>query len=140
MLINKFPYSFGFTLYPVKDQRAIIPNMDDYKGIQDKELLLSFDKHHALNYRVMQGDENTYFYFLLDGSDGNTYIGNFGFKDRGDVGKDYVTSFVSFLHKAYNQPFHVAHEVYAKGGLTNLQGQDRVKRYPEIKPDVDIVE
>jgi hypothetical protein len=117
MLTSKFPYSFGFKLYPVKDPRGIIPNTDDYYGVQDKELLLSFDRHHGLNYRVVQGDENTYFYFLLDGSDGKNYIGHFGFKDRGDVGNDYVTSFVAFLHKAYNQPFNVAHEVYAKGGM-----------------------
>jgi len=135
MLTSKFPYSFGFTLYPVKDPRGIIPNTDDYYGVQDKELLLSFDRHHGLNYRVVQGDENTYFYFLLDGSDGKNYIGHFGFKDRGDVGNDYVTSFVAFLHKAYNQPFNVAHEVYAKGGKIDYYGRQSL--YHEYLKDVD---
>jgi hypothetical protein len=136
MLTSKFPYSFGFKLYPVKDQRAIIPNTDDYYGVQDKELLLTFDRHHGLNYRVMQGSENTYFYFLLDGSDGKNYIGNFGFKDEGDVGNDYVTSFVAFLHKAYNQPFNVAHEVYARGGMF---GAGRFASGGEMSDDLDKV-
>jgi len=138
MLTSKFPYSFGFKLYPVKDQRAIIPNTDDYYGVQDKELLLTFDRHHGLNYRVMQGGENTYFYFLLDGSDGKNYIGNFGFKDEGDVGEDYVTSFVAFLHKAYNQPFNVAHEVYAKGGVLSKE-QNYKRRLGYIQQDVKLV-
>jgi hypothetical protein len=138
MLTSKFPYSFGFKLYPVKDPRGIIPNTDDYYGVQDKELLLSFDRHHGLNYRVVQGDENTYFYFLLDGSDGKNYIGHFGFKDRGDVGNDYVTSFVAFLHKAYNQPFNVAHEVYAKGGVMSKE-QNYKRRLGYIQQDVKMV-
>jgi hypothetical protein len=120
-LMDKFPDSFGFTLYPVKDNspsnyRQLIPDTDNYYGIKDDSLKVSFDSNHGMSYRVYQGGENTYFYFILDGSDGNGYIGSFGFKDQGDVPKEYVTSFTALLNKLYGYPFKVSHEVYARGG------------------------
>jgi len=117
---QRFPDSFGFTVHTYKtieDLRYLKPNQDDpYKGIEDDNLRLGFDKFHSMDYRVFQGGENTYFYFLLNGSDNKSYIGQFGFKDEGDVPKEYVTSFVTLLHKLYGFPFKVEHEVYAKGG------------------------
>lgn len=124
ILKKSFPDSFGFTLYPVKDDspsnyRYLIPNTDDYYGIKDASLKISFNRYHGMSYRVYQGGENTYFYFILDGSDGSGYIGNFGFKDQGDVPKEYVTSFTALLNKLYGFPFQVSHEVYATGGSTD---------------------
>jgi hypothetical protein len=113
---ERFPYSFGFQVHTYKtmeDLRYLKPNQDDpLYGIEDENLRLGFDKFHSMDYRVFQGDENTYFYFLLNGSDNKSYIGEFGFKDRGDVPKEYVTSFTSLLHKLYGFPFKVSHEVY----------------------------
>jgi hypothetical protein len=127
LLMKAFPYSFGFELFPFKDDsfstyRYLIPNTDNYKGIQDESLKLSFDKFHRMTYRVFQGEENTYFYFMLDGNDDKSYIGTFGFKDRGDVSKEYVTSFIALLTKLYGFPFKVSHEVYGQGGSMYADG------------------
>ena len=119
---SRFPDSFGFSLNTFKnieDIRALKPNPNDpFKGIENDTLKLSFDRFHSMDYRVFQGGENTYFYFLLTGSDNNAYLGQFGFKDQGEVPKEYVTSFVSLIHKLYGFPFSVSHEIYAKGGKT----------------------
>ena len=120
---SRFPDSFGFSLNTFKnieDIRALKPNPNDpFKGIENDTLKLSFDRFHSMDYRVFQGGENTYFYFLLTGSDdNNAYLGQFGFKDQGTVPKEYVTSFVSLIHKLYGFPFSVSHEIYAKGGKT----------------------
>ena len=114
ILKSRFPDSFGFKLYSAKtpeDLRNLIPNYDSYYGITDDSLKVSFNRYHGMHYHVYQGEENTYFDFLLDGSDGNGYIGSFGFKDDGDVPKEYITTFVSFLHNAYGYPFTISHIV-----------------------------
>ena len=120
ILSERFPYSFGFTLRDAKsrdDLYFLKPNQDNpLKGIQDDSIRISFDSQHTMDFRIFQGGENTYFYFLLFGSDDKEYIGEFGFKDRGDVPKEYVTSFISFLCTMYGYPFKVSHNVYAKGG------------------------
>lgn len=127
ILMNKFPDSFGFALYPVKEgspvnYRNLIPDTDNYKGIENETLKLTFNKYHGMSFRAFQGGENTYFYFILDGNDGNGYIGSFGFKDQGDVPKEYVTSFIALLTKLYGFPFKVSHEVYANGGSMYASG------------------
>jgi hypothetical protein len=118
---SRFPDSFGFSLNTFKnieDVRTLKPNPDDpFKGIENDTLKLSFDKFHSMDYRVFQGGENTYFYFLLTGSDNKAYLGQFGFKDLGEVPKEYVTSFTSLLHKLYGFPFNVSHEIYSQGGI-----------------------
>jgi hypothetical protein len=120
ILSERFPYSFGFTLRDTKtrdDLRYLKPNEDNpLKGIQDESIRLSFDSQHTMDFRIFQGGENTYFMFLLFGSDDKEYIGEFGFKSRGDVPKEYITSFISFLCTMYGFPFKVSHNVYAKGG------------------------
>lgn len=123
---NKFPDSFGLKIYPYNDRnhRNLIPNTDNFYGIENEELMLSFDSQHEMAFRVFQGGENTYFYFALDGNDGNGYIGSFGFKDRGDVPKEYVTSFIAFLTTLYGYPFHVSHEVFAHGGSPEADMDD----------------
>ena len=138
VLMEKFPDSFGFTLYPIKDNspsnyRNLIPDTDDYYGIKDDSLKISFDRNHNMSYRIYQGGENTYFYFILDGSDGNGYIGSFGFKDQGDVPKEYVTSFTALLSKLYGFPFKVSHEVYADGGGVEKGRSGRYHILGEIK-------
>jgi hypothetical protein len=143
VLMEKFPDSFGFKLYPIKEgsssnYRNLIPDTDNYYGIEDDSLRISFDRNHNMSYRIYQGGENTYFYFILDGSDGNGYIGSFGFKDQGDVPKEYVTSFTALLSKLYGFPFKVSHEVYAQGGgipeyvpVSEKQNKAEVDRFIE---------
>ncbi len=116
ILQSMFPDSFGFKLYPIQDVRFLVPNIDNFYGVDDSELKIAFDATHAMDFRVFQGDENTYFYFILNGSDGKQYIGDFGFKDRGEVPKAYLTSFVAFLMKVYGNPFSIAHSVFEGGG------------------------
>jgi hypothetical protein len=116
ILQSMFPDSFGFKLYPIQDVRFLVPNIDNFYGVDDSELKIAFDSTHAMDFRVFQGDENTYFYFILIGSDGKQYIGDFGFKDRGEVPKAYLTSFVAFLMKVYGNPFSIAHSVFESGG------------------------
>jgi hypothetical protein len=65
---------------------------------------------------MMQGGENTYFYFELESEKGDEYIGQFGFKDSGDVPSSYITSFIAFLMEQYGLPFQIEHQVMAHGG------------------------
>ena len=116
LLMEKFPDSFGFELFESKDYRNLIAKRDSLNGIQNNSLKISVDPNHSMHYNVFQGQENTYFDFAMNGSDGNFYIGSFGFKDDGNVPSEYVTSFTALLSKLYGFPFKVSHEVYADGG------------------------
>ena len=116
LLMEKFPDSFGFELFESKDYRNLIAKRDSLNGIQNNSLKISVDPNHSMHYNVFQGQENTYFDFAMNGSDGNFYIGSFGFKDDGNVPTEYVTSFTALLSKLYGFPFKVSHEVYADGG------------------------
>ena len=151
ILEKAYPDSFGFTLYEIKgntptNARNLIPNTDDYYGIKNDSLKIYFDRHHAMSYRVYQGGENTYFYFILQGSDNVEYIGSFGFKDLGDVPKEYVTSFTALLNKLYGFPLQVSHEVYAKGGgvgssseiytlAKNMTDEEYNEKYNNLTPE-----
>lgn len=117
MLRKMFPYSFGVDVFKA-GKNLFDYNLDD-KIKDDKLKLYFYDKssNRELNYEVHQGQENTYFDFMLFDEEMNTYIGTFGFKDRGDVDKSYITKFVSFLHDAYHYPFQVRHSVMADGGF-----------------------
>ena len=116
MLREMFPYSFGFEVW--KAGKMLFDYDYDDKIKDDKLKLYFYDKtsRRDLNYQVHQGEENTYFDFKLFDQDQNTYIGGFGFKDRGDVDKSYITKFVSFLQDAYHYPLQVRHFVMANGG------------------------
>lgn len=117
ILRKMFPYSFGVDVFKA-GKNLFDYNLDD-KIKDDKLKLYFYDKssNRELNYEVHQGQENTYFDFMLFDEEMNTYIGTFGFKDRGDVDKSYITKFVSFLHDAYHYPFQVRHSVMANGGF-----------------------
>jgi ppGpp synthetase/RelA/SpoT-type nucleotidyltranferase len=136
ILSERFPYSFGFSLNDAKspeDLRYLKPNQDNpLRGIKDSGIKISFNPYHGMDFRVFQGGENTYFYFLLYGSDDKEYIGEFGFKDKGDVPKEYVTSFISFLCTMYDFPYKVSHNVYAKGGAV----EHGLKKGDTIKDDL----
>jgi hypothetical protein len=114
ILKSQFPDSFGFTLHSAKnneDLKFLKPDDNNYNGIDDESIKIYFDKYHGIDYRVYQGGENTYFYFLLISNKNTAYIGQFGFKDEGEVPKEYVTSFISFLQTAYGQPFKIHQSV-----------------------------
>jgi len=122
MLEQMFPDSFGFEVY--KQMPNSMGTRDklyyDYDNkVKDDKLKLYF--HHKdygrdLNYEVRQGQENTYFNFLLTDDNIDTYVGTFGFKDKGDVDASYITKFVSFLQDAFHYPLQVRHSVMANGG------------------------
>jgi hypothetical protein len=114
ILKSQFPDSFGFTLHSAKnneDLKFLKPDDNNYNGIDDESIKIYFDKYHGIDYRVYQGGENSYFYFLLISNKNTAYIGQFGFKDEGEVPKEYVTSFISFLQTAYGQPFKIHQSV-----------------------------
>ena len=137
-LLNEFPDSFSFALYPLKRDTKHTPDYDavkSYKGLMDSEIKgkLKFPQYkptHSINYGISQGGENTYFEFLLETKE-DYYVGTFGFKDEGDVPANYITKFLSFLQKSYGLPFEIVHEVMAKGGVTYNTGrswhQDRAR-------------
>ena len=130
-LNKKFPDSFQFRVFYPKGRAAeLIPDYDrkiggGLYGIQDENLKLMFptdrrsakSRSRGLIYRTYQGGENTYFDFVIIDKDYNEYIGTFGFKDDGDVDKEYITRFIAFLHEAYGYPFSVKH-IVAKDGTT----------------------
>jgi hypoxanthine phosphoribosyltransferase len=110
-LEKEFPYSLGFKLYPYKpNARTLEPDLSNYEGltdaeIKDKLLFGSIGKWHSVNIEMQQGQENTYFYFALETeSNKESYIGSFGFKDRGDVPLWYARKFINFLMDAYDMP------------------------------------
>jgi hypothetical protein len=122
MLNQMFPYSFRFEVYK-RTQNVTMLGYDYKDKLQsDDKIKLYFHQKgydRDLNYEVQQGQENTYFTFLLSDKDSNGYIGTFGFKDDGDVDSSYITKFISFLQDAYHYPFQVRHSVMADGGFMN---------------------
>ena len=123
MLDEMFPNSFGFEVYKQEQSSSRNEGKFSYdyenKVIKDDKLKLYFYYQgygRDLNYQVSQGQENTYFKFLLVDDKINTYVGGFGFKDKGDVDESYITKFISFLQDAYHYPFKVRHSVMADGG------------------------
>jgi len=110
-LEKEFPYSLGFKLYPYKpNARTLEPDLSNYEGLTDAEIkdklfFGSIGKWHSVNIEMQQGQENTYFYFALETeSNKESYIGSFGFKDRGDVPLWYARKFINFLMDAYDMP------------------------------------
>ena len=129
-LDEKFEYSFRFGLYPIKEGTIFNPDYDSeiikgrtLNGLSDYDLndkkisFPNYKRDHQINFSIHQGEENTYFNFLLMSVDGNEYYsGTFGFKDRGDVESEYITRFIAFLMEQYGLPFKVNHSVYEHGG------------------------
>ena len=128
--LNKmFPDTFGFTVGNISKEgnevqnssALVVDRRDPYRGLEDKDIqsklfFPQYKRDHDIRFRIYQGGENTYFYFLLESENGDQYIGQFGFKDQGDVSSDYVTRFIAFLMEQYGLPFEVKHSVMAKGG------------------------
>ena len=135
--LNKmFPDSFGFTVGNFskegdlfKNSSALIVDTNSpFNGLQDSEIKSNlffpqYKRDHDIRFRIYQGGENTYFYFLLESENGDQYIGQFGFKDEGDVSADYITRFIAFLMEQYGLPFEVKHSVMAKGGYMEGGGE-----------------
>jgi hypothetical protein len=108
----------------------LTPNYDDApsalygyddKDIKSKLYFPQYNRDHDINFKITQGGENTYFDFYLNDSEGNPWIGTFGFKDEGDVDSTYITKFIAFLMECYGLPFQVNHSVMAKGGDVNYR-------------------
>jgi hypothetical protein len=140
---SMFPDSFGFTVGTISPQgnknvnsSALITNPNDpFRGLKDEDInsklfFPQYKKLHDIRFRIYQGGENTYFYFNLESTDGDEYVGQFGFKDEGDVPSSYITRFIAFLMEQYGLPFEVNHSVMAKGGMTdhNLMIGDTIKQ------------
>jgi hypothetical protein len=128
-LNRMFPDTFGFTVGNVSKEgnktlnsAALIVDLNDpYRGLEDKDIqsklfFPQYKRDHNINFRMMQRGENTYFYFELESEKGDEYIGQFGFKDSGDVPSSYITSFIAFLMEQYGLPFKIEHQVMAHGG------------------------
>jgi CRISPR/Cas system-associated exonuclease Cas4 (RecB family) len=135
-LNRMFPDTFGFTVGNVSKEgnktlnsaALIVDTNDPNRGLEDKDIqsklfFPQYKRDHNINFRVMQGGENTYFYFALESEKGDEYIGQFGFKDQGDVSSDYITRFIAFLMEQYGLPFEVKHSVMAKGGYMASGGE-----------------
>jgi len=150
LLNEKFPDSFRFELHNQKKGErwnSLDYDYDKYNGLEDSDIkhkicFPQYKRDHSINYDIMEGEENTYFRFLLQSVDGNTgYVGTFGFKDQGMVGKEYITGFLVFLQEQYGLPFQIEHKVMAKGGMTMAKGGtivgDKVK--VEIKGGKTII-
>lgn len=131
-LKKMFPDSFGFSVNTQEgNPRDILAyKMDEpYYGLDDTQVaeklhFPQYKRDHEINWKIKQGDENTYFDFLLESESGKYFIGHFGFKDRGDVSSDYITRFIVFLMKEYGLPFQVNHSVYEDGG--GIDGDDYI--------------
>jgi len=135
--LNKmFPDTFGFTVGNISKEgnevqnssALVVDRRDPYRGLEDKDIqsklfFPQYKRDHDIRFRIYQGGENTYFYFLLESENGDQYIGQFGFKDQGDVSSDYVTRFIAFLMEQYGLPFEVKHSVMAKGGYMASGGE-----------------
>lgn len=135
-LNRMFPDTFGFTVGNVSKEgnktlnsaALIVDYNDPYRGLEDKDIqsklfFPQYKRDHNINFRVMQGGENTYFYFALESEKGNEYIGQFGFKDRGDVPSSYITRFIAFLMEQYGLSFDVKHSIMAYGGMMARGGK-----------------
>jgi hypothetical protein len=131
MLSDMFPYAFNFKVFKQEQSSNFTDTLHyEYENmVKDNNLKLYFHKKEYgrdLNYEVHQGQENTYFKFLLIDDKIDTYVGTFGFKDKGDVDESYITKFVSFLQDAFHYPLEVRHFVMADGGTTG-SGFDPIK-------------
>jgi hypothetical protein len=129
-LNRMFPDSFGFSVGTTSPEgnksvnsSALIANPNDpFRGLKDSDIdsklfFPQYKQMHDIRFRIYQGGENTYFYFNLESEKGDEYIGQFGFKDRGDVPSSYITRFIAFLMEQYGLPFGVNHNVMADGGF-----------------------
>ena len=140
---SMFPDSFGFTVGTISPEgnksvnsSALITNPNDpFRGLKDEDInsklfFPQYKKLHDIRFRIYQGGENTYFYFNLESTNGDEYVGQFGFKDKGDVPSSYITRFIAFLMEQYGLPFEVNHSVMAKGGMTdhNLMVGDKIRQ------------
>jgi hypothetical protein len=121
LLGKEFTDSFSFKLYPVKPQTIVTPDYDKagYYGLDDSDIkqklyFPQYKRDHEINFMVHQGNENTYFDFLLTSEDGTYYVGTFGFKDRGDVPAYYIPKFLSKLMEFYSLPID---KQYEDGGM-----------------------
>jgi hypothetical protein len=134
-LMKMFRDSFGFSVHNFSkeggsmsmNRQRLIVDPNNYYGIDDSEIKQKlyfplYKRDHDINFRIFQGGENTYFYFLLTSENGDEYIGHFGFKDRGDVPSDYITRFIVFLMEQYGLPFKVNHSVMESGGYMEHGG------------------
>ena len=128
--LNKnFRDSFGFTVNkPKKGTQAeqLIAD-DEFRGIKDDSLILTFPSNRGMCFNTYQGSENTYFNFVLYDKDSNGYVGGFGFKDDGDVDPEYITRFVALLMQAYGYPFTVKHTVAANGSIIRADKSSLLK-------------
>ena len=128
-LNRMFPDSFGFSVgtfseegNKTRNSSALIANENDpFRGLKDSDIdsklfFPQYKRVHDIRFRIYQGGENTYFHFNLESEKGDEYIGQFGFKDQGDVPSSYITRFIAFLMEQYGLPFEVNHSVMAKGG------------------------
>jgi hypothetical protein len=127
-LRQRFPDSFGFYLARPDVNMlkyGLLKNEENtpLRGLTDEDINNSkiyfpqYKRDHEINFAIDQGGENTYFHFYLNDDEGTAYIGNFGFKDRGDVSPEYITSFIVFLMECYRLPIKVRHEAYGNGGM-----------------------
>jgi hypothetical protein len=135
-LNRMFPDSFGFSVGTTSPEgnksvnsSALIANPNDpFRGLKDTDIdsklfFPQYKQMHDIRFRIYQGGENTYFYFNLESEKGDEYIGQFGFKDRGDVPSSYITRFIAFLMEQYGLPFEVNHSVMADGGYMEHGGE-----------------
>jgi hypothetical protein len=151
-ILNRLlPYNFGFKVFkPSPRPNELTPNYDDApsslygyddKDIKSKLYFPQYKRDHDINFKITQGGENTYFDFYLNDSEGNPWIGTFGFKDEGDVDSTYITKFIAFLMECYGLPFQVNHSVMAKGGIVKDIHEDlarinaKLKRLEEINSE-----
>ena len=118
MLDDMFPDSFKFEVFKREQNKTMLDYEYEDKVKDDKLILYFHEKSYDrdLNYEVRQGQENTYFTFLLSDDKSNAYIGTFGFKDKGYVDESYITKFTAFLYDAYHHSFEIKHSVMANGG------------------------
>jgi hypothetical protein len=123
-----FPDSFGFKVRKFSEQgdegvnsAVLLPDDSNYYGLEDKDVqsklyFPQYKRDHDIRFRIYQGGENTYFSFVLYSEKDDEYVGEFGFKDRGEVPANYITKFISFLMEKYGLPFEVKHSVMEHGG------------------------
>jgi hypothetical protein len=149
-LNRMFPDSFGFSVGTTSPEgnksvnsSALIANPNDpFRGLKDADIdsklfFPQYKQTHDIRFRIYQGGENTYFYFNLESEKGDEYIGQFGFKDRGDVPSSYITRFIAFLMEQYGLPFGVNHNVMANGGeMDDEKGVDLFEDYEDQPEEV----
>lgn len=124
-----FPDSFGISLfYPDKTKSIndISPDLKQgYYGIDEKSLngkfyFPQYSVDHFINFKITQGDENTYFDFIIQKESGDLLIAHFGFKDY-QAGPEAISDFIQFLLNSYGAPKGTKYQYggktyYAKGG------------------------